>query len=104
MRLLRGDEFGFRKKKAGFELLQASHLTSHQPYALVVVVIMLMMLMGSMASVVVRPPRVVRRSVIWITTVIAVVAPRVIPISRVSIVAVAIRGITEADPDSSDPD
>ena len=38
VRLLRGS-FGFRQKKAGLELLQASQLTLHQPYALVAVVI-----------------------------------------------------------------
>ena len=65
---------------------------------------MLMMPVSSMAAVVVRPPSVVGRSVRWITAVVAVVAARVIPISPVSVVAVTISGITEADPDSSDPD
>jgi hypothetical protein len=61
---------------------------------------MLMMLVSSMAAVVVRTPSVVTRSVIWITAIV-VVAARVIPISRVSVVAIA--GITEADSHSSDP-
>ena len=67
---------------------------------------MLVMLLISMAAVVVRPPTIIRRSVVWITTVVAVIAARVItiPISWVSIVTVTISGITEADSDSSDPD
>ena len=67
---------------------------------------MLMVLVSSMASVVVRPPSIVIRSVIWITSVIAVIAARVIavPVSRVSVVAVTICGIAEANADSSDPD
>ena len=83
-------------KKAGLELLQASHLTSHQSYALVAVVIMLIMLVSSMAPIIVRLSSVVRRSVRWIA---AVVAARVvpIPISRISVVAVTIGGITDPD-------
>jgi hypothetical protein len=73
------------------------------PAFLVAVVIMLMMLVSSIAPVV-RPPSVVGRSVRWITAVVAVIAARVIPISRISVVAVPIGGITEADPDSADPD
>jgi hypothetical protein len=67
---------------------------------------MLIMLVSSMAPIIVRPSSVVRRSVRWITAVVAVVAARVIPIpiSRVSVVAVTISRITEADPDSSHPD
>jgi len=63
-----------------------------------------MMLVIAMA-VVVRPSTVVIRS-IWITAVVAVVASRIIPIpiSRRSVVAVTISGITEADPYASDPD
>jgi hypothetical protein len=57
---------------------------------------MLMMLVSS----IIRPPSVIR-SVIRIT---AVVAARVIPISRVSVVAVTICGIAEAYSDSSYPD
>jgi hypothetical protein len=62
-----------------------------------------MMLVRSMAAVVVRPSSVVRRSVIWITAVVVVVAAGVIPIPRIS-VAVTICGITEAYSDSSYPD
>ena len=69
---------------------------------------MLIMLVSSIASVVIRPPSIIRRSVtrIWITAIVAVIAARVIPIPvpRVSVVAVTIRGITESDSDSSDPD
>jgi hypothetical protein len=72
------------------------------PPALVAVV-MLMMLVSSITPVVVRPPTVVRRSVRWITTVVVVVATRVIPISRISI-TVTICRITDAYADSSYPD
>jgi hypothetical protein len=64
------------------------------------VVIMLTMLVSSMAAIVVRPPTVVRRSVIWITPIVAVAA-WVIPVSWISVIAIA--GITEADSHSSDP-
>jgi hypothetical protein len=64
-----------------------------------------MFVIFAMAAVVVRPPRVIIRSVIWRAPVIAVVAAWVITIiSRISVVAVTICGITEADSDSSDPD
>jgi hypothetical protein len=62
-----------------------------------------MMLVSSMTAVVVRASTIVRRSVIWITAVVVVVAAWIIPISRVS-VSVTIGGITESDPDSSYPD
>jgi hypothetical protein len=62
------------------------------------------MLVDAMTAVVVRPSGVIGRSVRWITAVIAIVAARVIPIprvsiavSRVSVAAVTISGITEAD-------
>ena len=65
---------------------------------------MLTMLVDAMTAIVVRPPGVIGRSVRWITAVIAIVAARVIPIprvsiavSRVSVAAVTISGITEAD-------
>jgi len=64
------------------------------------VVIMLPMLVSSMAAIVVRPSTVVRRSVIWITTIVAIAA-WVIPVSWISVVAIP--GITEADSHSSDP-
>ena len=88
------------------ELLQASPLTLTSNYALLVaVVIMLVMLLISMPAVVIRPPIIIGRSVRWIAAVV-VVAARIITISisRVSSVAVTIGGITEADPDASDPD
>jgi hypothetical protein len=62
----------------------------------------MLMLVSSMAPIIVRLSSVVRRSVRWITAVVAVVAARVIPIPRISVVAVTIGGIT--DPDSTDPD
>jgi hypothetical protein len=62
------------------------------------------MLVDAMTAVVVRPSGVIGRSVRWITAVIAIVAARIIPIprvsiavSRVSVAAVTISGITEAD-------
>ena len=74
------------------------------PALLVAVIVILMMLVGSMAAVVVRPSSVIR-SVIWRTPVIAVIATWVITIvSRISVVAVPVRWVTESDPDSSDPD
>ena len=66
------------------------------------IVIIPVMLVISMAPVVVRPPRVVIGSVIWRTPVVA--AWVITIISRISVVAVTICGITEADSDSSDPD
>ena len=90
------------EKKAGLELLQASQ-PSHERHALVAVIVMPMMLVNSMAAVVVRPSGIVR-SVIWRTPVIAVVAARIVTVvSRIS-VAVPVCGVTESDPDSSDPD
>ena len=91
------------EKKAGLELLQASQ-PSHEPHALVAVIVMPMMLVNSMAAVVVRPSGVVIRSVIWRPPVIAVIAARIVTVvSRIS-VAVPVCGVTESDPDSSDPD
>jgi hypothetical protein len=58
----------------------------------------------SMAAVMIRPPGVVIGSVIWRTPVIAVAAWVITIISRISVVAVTICGITEADSDSSDSD
>jgi hypothetical protein len=92
-------------KKGWLGIAPSQPINPHiNPAFLVAVVIMLMMLVRSIAPVVVRPPSVVIRSVIWITAVITVVAARVIPITRVSVVAVTISGITEADPGSSDTD
>jgi len=65
------------------------------------VIITLVMLVTSMA-IVIGPPTVVG-SIIWVTPVIAVIAARVVAISRISVVAVSVCGITEADSDSSDP-
>jgi hypothetical protein len=92
-------------KKGWLGIAPSQPINPHiNPALLVAVVIMLVMLVTSIAPVVVRPPSVVGRSVRWITAVVAVVAARVIPISRISVVAVPIGGITEADPDSSNPD
>ena len=65
------------------------------PSVLVAVVIMPVMLVISIAAVVVRPSSVVIRSVIWIP---AVIAARVITvISRISVVAVAVCRVTDAE-------
>jgi hypothetical protein len=90
-------------KKGWLEIAPSQPINLTSTRVLVTVIVMPMMLVSSMAAVVVRPSSVVRRPVRWITAVVAVVAARVIPISRVSI-AVTVCGITEADPDSSDPD
>jgi predicted secreted protein len=87
-------------KKGWLGIAPSQPINPHiQPCVLVAVVIMLMMLVSS----IIRPPSVIR-SVIRITAVVAVVAARVIPISRVSVVAVTICGIAEAYSDSSYPD
>jgi hypothetical protein len=96
---------GKKQAKKGWLGIAPSQPLNFTPTCpLAAVVIILMMLVRSMASVVVRPPSIVIRSVIWRTAVVAVVAARVIPISRVSVGAVTISGIAEADSDSSDPD
>jgi hypothetical protein len=66
---------------------------------------MLVVSVNPIAAVVIRPARVLR-SGIRIATVVAVIAPGIITIivSRVSVVAVSVRGVTESDSHSSDPD
>jgi hypothetical protein len=61
------------------------------------------MLVNAMAAVVVRPSGIVR-SVIWRPPVIAVIAARIITVVPRISVAIPVRGITESDPYSSDPD
>jgi len=59
----------------------------------------------SVVAVVVRPSSIVIRSVIWITAIIAVIAARVITrVSPITVVAVTVCRITNAESDASHPD
>jgi len=54
---------------------------------------------------VIRRPVVIICSVIRVPTVIVIIATGIIPvISRIAVIAVAVRGVTEPDSDSSDAD
>ena len=66
-------------------------------------IMMLVVPVNPVAAVVVRPPAVV--AIIRRPPVITVITTWVIPIiSRISVIAVTVCGITEANSDSSDPD
>jgi len=54
---------------------------------------------------VIRRPVVIVCSVIRVPTVIVIIATGIIPvISRIAVIAVAVRGVTEPDSDPSDAD
>jgi hypothetical protein len=69
------------------------------------VVMLLVMLVSSVAAVIVRPPTVVICPVIRISTVIAVIAARIVSISVpwIAVITVPVTGVTESDSDASDP-
>jgi hypothetical protein len=103
VRLLHGVRFGFRQKKPGLELLQASSLVLTPTRALLIAVIITIVAMVTMLPVV-RRPVVIGCSVIRIPTVI-VIATGIIPvISRIAVIAVPVRRVTESESDSSDAD
>jgi hypothetical protein len=69
------------------------------------VMMMLVVSVNPVAAVVVRPPAVVVSAVIRIAPVIAVVATWVITvISRISVIAIPVRGVTESNSYASDSD
>ena len=63
------------------------------------------MSVNPVAAVVVRPPAVVISAIIRIPPVIAVITAWIITvIPRIAVIAISVRGVTESDSDSSDPD
>ena len=93
-----------RPKKLAWKYFKPADLAHTNLFALIAVVTLVMFVI-SIAAVVVRPPSVVVSSIVWVAPVIAIVATRVIPvISRVSVVAVPVRGVTKSDSNSSDAD